>query len=138
MKQYKNRVIDRLLANKLEAMGAVLIEGPKYCGKTATGEQQARSVLYMADPETKDRNLTMASTNIKRLLAGDTPRLIDEWQIAPKLWDAIRFEVDHRGEDGQFMLRGSAVPASTSEIFATTLHPSLLRYKSLSHREISR
>ena len=117
MKQYKNRVIDRLLADKLEAMGAVLIEGPKYCGKTTTGEQQARSVLYMADPEIKDRNLTMASTNIKRLLAGDTPRLIDEWQIAPKLWDAIRFEVDHRGEDGQFMLRGSAVPASTSEIF---------------------
>ena len=117
MKQYKNRVIDRLLANKLEAMGAVLIEGPKYCGKTTTGEQQARSVLYMADPEIKDRNLTMASTNIKRLLAGDTPRLIDEWQIAPKLWDAIRFEVDHRGEDGQFMLTGSAVPASTSEIF---------------------
>ena len=117
MKQYKNRVIDRLLANKLEAMGAVLIEGPKYCGKTTTGEQQARSVLYMADPEIKDRNLTMASTNIRRLLAGDTPRLIDEWQIAPKLWDAIRFEVDHRGEDGQFMLTGSAVPASTSEIF---------------------
>ena len=117
MKQYKNRVIDRLLANKLEAMGAVLIEGPKYCGKTTTGEQQARSVLYMADPEIKDRNLTMASTNIKRLLAGDTPRLIDEWQIAPKLWDAIRFEVDHRGEDGQFMLTGSAVPAYTSEIF---------------------
>ena len=117
MKQYKNRVIDRLLADKLEAMGAVLIEGPKYCGKTTTGEQQARRVLYMADPEIKDRNLTMASTNIKRLLAGDTPRLIDEWQIAPKLWDAIRFEVDHRGEDGQFMLTGSAAPASTSEIF---------------------
>ena len=117
MKQYKNRVIDRLLADKLEAMGAVLIEGPKYCGKTTTGEQQARSVLYMVDPEIKDRNLTMASTNIKRLLAGDTPRLIDEWQIAPKLWDAIRFEVDHRGEDGQFMLTGSAAPASTSEIF---------------------
>ena len=117
MKHYKNRVIDRLLADKLEAMGAVLIEGPKYCGKTTTGEQQARSVLYMADPEIKDRNLTMASTNIKRLLAGDTPRLIDEWQIAPKLWDAIRFEVDHRGEDGQFMLTGSAAPASTSEIF---------------------
>lgn len=117
MKQYKNRVIDRLLADKLEAMGAVLIEGPKYCGKTTTGEQQARSVLYMADPEMKDRNLAMASTNIKRLLVGETPRLIDEWQIAPKLWDAIRFEVDHRGEEGQFMLTGSAVPASTSELF---------------------
>ena len=119
MKQYKNRVVDSLLAEKLEAMGAVLIEGPKYCGKTTTGEQQARSVLYMADPEIKERNLTMASTNIKRLLKGDTPRLIDEWQIAPKLWDAIRFEVDHRGEDGQFMLTGSAVHASSSEIFHT-------------------
>lgn len=117
MKQYRSRIVDRLLADKLEAMGAVLIEGPKYCGKTTTGEQQAKSVLYMADPEIRERNLTMASTNIKRLLVGDTPRLIDEWQIAPKLWDAIRFEVDHRGEDGQFMLTGSAVPASTSEIF---------------------
>ena len=132
MKQYKNRVVDSLLAEKLEAMGAVLIEGPKYCGKTTTGEQQARSVLYMADPEIKERNLTMASTNIKRLLKGDTPRLIDEWQIAPKLWDAIRFEIfvypkphlpqygcRKYGEDGQFMLTGSAVPASTSEIFHT-------------------
>lgn len=117
MKQYRSRIVDRLLADKLEAMGAVLIEGPKYCGKTTTGEQQAKSVLYMADPEIRERNLTMASTNIKRLLVGDTPRLIDEWQIAPKLWDTIRFEVDHRGEDGQFMLTGSAVPASTSEIF---------------------
>lgn len=117
MKQYRSRIVDRLLADKLEAMGAVLIEGPKYCGKTTTGEQQAKSVLYMADPEIRERNLTMASTNIKRLLVGDTPRLIDEWQIAPKLWDAIRFEVDHRGEDGQFILTGSAVPASTSEIF---------------------
>lgn len=117
MKQYRSRIVDRLLADKLEAMGAVLIEGPKYCGKTTTGEQQAKSVLYMADPEIRERNLTMASTNIKRLLVGDTPRLIDEWQIAPKLWDAIRFEVDHRGEDGQFMLTSSAVPASTSEIF---------------------
>lgn len=94
-----------------------MIEGPKYCGKTTTGEQQAKSVLYMADPANMERNLTMAATNIRRLLVGDTPRLIDEWQIAPKLWDAIRFEVDHRQEEGQFMLTGSAVPASTSEIF---------------------
>lgn len=110
-------MIDGLLADKLEAMGAVLIEGPKFCGKTTTGEQHARSVLYMADPETRDRNLAMAATNIKRLLVGDTPRLIDEWQIAPQLWDAIRFEVDHRRADGQFMLTGSAVPADTSQIF---------------------
>lgn len=117
MDKYRERVIDQLLADKLEAMGAVLIEGPKFCGKTTTGEQQARSVLYMADPATKERNLMLASSNVKRLLAGDTPRLIDEWQIAPQLWDAIRFEVDHRRDDGQFMLTGSAVPADTSKIF---------------------
>lgn len=117
MANYRPRVVDQLLQEKLEAMGAVLIEGPKYCGKTTTGEQQAKSVLYMADPANMERNLTMAATNIRRLLVGDTPRLIDEWQIAPKLWDAIRFEVDHRQEEGQFMLTGSAVPASTSEIF---------------------
>lgn len=117
MAEYKPRVIDSLLADKLEAMGAVLIEGPKFCGKTTTGEQQAKSILYMADPSNKERNLMMASTNIKRLLAGETPRLIDEWQIAPQLWDAIRFEVDHRNEDGQFLLTGSAVPADSSKIF---------------------
>lgn len=117
MNDYKPRIVDQLLADKLEAMGAVLIEGPKFCGKTTTGEQQAKSILYMADPETKERNLTMASTNIKRLLAGDTPRLIDEWQIAPQLWDAIRFEVDHRRTDGQFLLTGSSVPADSSQIF---------------------
>lgn len=117
MNEYRPRVIDSLLADKLEAMGAVLIEGPKFCGKTTTGEKMAKSILYMADPATKERNLAMASTNIKRLLAGDTPRLIDEWQIAPQLWDAIRFEVDHRRDDGQFMLTGSAVPADTSQIF---------------------
>ena len=75
MAEYKPRVIDSLLADKLEAMGAVLIEGPKFCGKTTTGEQQAKSILYMADPSNKERNLMMASTNIKRLLAGETPQI---------------------------------------------------------------
>lgn len=117
MKEYRPRVIDALLADKLEAMGAVLVEGPKFCGKTTTAEQHAKSILYMADPETRERNLAMVATNIKRLLAGDVPRLIDEWQIAPQLWDAIRFEVDHRSEDGQFLLTGSSVPANSSQIF---------------------
>ncbi len=117
MNNYKPRIADRLLEEKLEAVGAVLIEGPKFCGKTTTGEQIAKSVLYMADPETKERNIALASSNIKRLLMGDVPRLIDEWQIAPQLWDAIRFEVDHRREDGQFLLTGSAVPADPSKIF---------------------
>ena len=110
MNGYKNRVADRLLAEKLEAFGAVLIEGPKYCGKTTLASQQAGSILSMADTDTLGQNLALARTNISRLLAGETPRLIDEWQIAPQFWDAVRNEVDKRNEDGQFMLTGSAVP----------------------------
>lgn len=110
MNGYKNRVADRLLAEKLEAFGAVLIEGPKYCGKTTLATQQARSILSMADTDTLGQNLALARTNISRLLAGETPRLIDEWQIAPQFWDAVRNEVDKRNEDGQFMLTSSAVP----------------------------
>lgn len=117
--EYKQRIADRILADKLEGMGAVLIEGPKYCGKTTLACQQAKSVLYMADPDTKEQNLVMAKTNIKRLLQGETPRLIDEWQLAPQFWDAVRNEVDKRENDGQFILTGSAVPPNTDEIFHT-------------------
>ena len=117
MKEYKNRIADRILADKLEAMGAVLIEGPKYCGKTTLATQQANSILFMADPDTKSQNLALAQTYIKRLLQGDTPRLIDEWQLAPQFWDAVRNEVDKRDDDGQFILTGSAVPPKQKEIF---------------------
>lgn len=116
MRDYKHRVADDILSRKLEGKGAVLIEGPKWCGKTTTAEQVAASVLYMDDPEKKQQNIAMAELNPSRLLAGNVPRLIDEWQLAPKLWDAIRFQVDHRGLTGQFILTGSSVPADTSEI----------------------
>lgn len=116
MKNYRKRIADDILKRKLEGKGAVLIEGPKWCGKTTTAEQFAESILYMDDPEKKEQNITMSELSPKRLLKGETPRLIDEWQLAPKLWDAIRFEVDHRGEMGQFVLTGSAVPADTKEI----------------------
>ena len=116
MKKYRARIADDNLKRKLEGKGAVLIEGPKWCGKTTTAEQLAASVLYMDDPERKQQNITMSEINPKRLLQGETPRLIDEWQLAPKLWDAICFEVDHRGELGQFVLTGSAVPPDTKEI----------------------
>ncbi len=116
MKKYKKRIADEILVRKLEGKGAVLIEGPKWCGKTTTAEQVAASILYMDEPEQKQQNIMMSELNPKRLLAGATPRLIDEWQLTPKLWDAIRFEVDHRGEMGQFVLTGSAVPADTKEI----------------------
>lgn len=116
MKEYRKRIADDILARKLEGKGAVLIEGPKWCGKTTTAEQIAASILYMDDPEKKEQNISMSELNPKRLLKGETPRLIDEWQLAPKLWDAIRFEVDHRRELGQFLLTGSAVPIDTKEI----------------------
>ena len=119
MNDYKQRVAESRLTDLLDAMGAVLIEGPKYCGKTTLAKQLAGSILYMADPDTKEQNLTMAQTNISRLLQGQTPRLIDEWQMAPQLWDAVRNEVDKRNEDGQFILTGSAVPPRTDDIFHT-------------------
>lgn len=119
MKEYKKRIADKLLKYRLEEVGAVLIEGPKCCGKTTTAEQQAKSVLYMADPDNQKSYIEMADLRIKMLLKGDNPRLIDEWQIIPQIWDAIRFDVDHRGEEGLYVLTGSAVPASTENIHHT-------------------
>ena len=116
MKQYRNRIADTLLRRKLEGVGAILIEGPKWCGKTTTAEQVAESVLYMDEPGKKEQNIEMSDLRPQNLLLGKTPRLIDEWQVAPKLWDAVRYEVDHRGELGQFILTGSAVPPDTKEI----------------------
>lgn len=119
MNDYKVRIVDTILKKRLLGKGAVLIEGPKWCGKTTTAEQIAGSILYMADPEHVKENMIMADINPKRLLEGNTPRLIDEWQISPNLWDAVRFEVDHRKEMGQFILTGSAVPASFDQIHHT-------------------
>ena len=110
MSDYKKRVAEQNLADHLDAMGAVLIEGPKYCGKTTMAIQQANSVLLMSDPDHIEQNLSLARTNIRKLLEGETPRLIDEWQLAPQFWDAVRNEVDRRNADGQFILTGSAVP----------------------------
>lgn len=116
MSEYQPRIADKLLKQQIESIGAVLIEGPKACGKTTTAEQQAKSILYMDDPDHISQNLHLAETHITTLLQGNTPRLIDEWQLAPQLWDAIRFTVDHRNSDGQFLLTGSAVPADVSKI----------------------
>ena len=107
--EYKHRIADGILEKKLRSKGAVLIEGPKWCGKTTTAEQQARSILYMDNPASFESNLQMAEIDPGILLEGDTPRLVDEWQLAPKLWDTMRFEVDHRHQVGQFILTGSAV-----------------------------
>ena len=138
MKNYKKRIADEILQKKLKGKGAVLIEGPKWCGKTTTAEQIAKSILYMANPENKEQNLMLADINPSLLLKGNTPRLIDEWQIAPKIWDAIRFEIDHRKNEGQFILTGSAVPADKNLIthsgtgrFAFLLMRPMTLYESL-------
>ncbi len=116
MKKYKKRIADEIIKKKLKGKGAVLIEGPKWCGKTTTSEELANSVLYMSQPDSVKQNMMLADISPSLLLTGDVPRLIDEWQIAPKLWDAVRYEVDHRNKEGQFILTGSAVPANSDAI----------------------
>lgn len=110
MDDYRKRIIDNILKDELDAMGAVVLEGPKACGKTTSAQQASDSVIYMDDPLRRTQYLQMVDTDMNYILSGATPRLIDEWQIAPKIWDAVRFEVDHRRKDGQFILTGSAVP----------------------------
>ena len=109
-KQYLKRIADKLLADRLQASGAVLVEGAKWCGKTRTAEEMSESQLYMQDPDKAVSYLKAADTKPSLLLQGETPRLLDEWQTAPVLWDAVRFMVDQRGKAGQFILTGSAVP----------------------------
>lgn len=133
MSTYKPRIADAMLAARLRRKGAILIEGPKWCGKTTTAEQQAASILYMADPMRLQQNLQAAKLNVQQLLAGETPRLIDEWQIAPSLWDSVRFEVDHRSGFGHFILTGSSVPPSKDEIF----HSGTGRFTKLKMRTMS-
>lgn len=108
--EYKKRVVDEILDFYLESMGAVLIEGPKWCGKTRTGEEHAKSVVKLQDPDNVDKYRAAIKAKPSILLEGPTPRLIDEWQDFPILWNAVRHLVDERGEDGQFILTGSAVP----------------------------
>ena len=114
--KYKTRIADRLLLQKLAGKGAVLLEGPKWCGKTTTAEQVAKSILYMSEPGKTEQNRQLAKLNPALLLRGEKPRLIDEWQVAPVLWDSIRFEADHNTDLGLFILTGSSVPADMSEV----------------------
>ena len=133
MRKYRHRIADALLARKLSGKGAVLIEGPKWCGKTTTAEQQAKSVIYMDDPQHREQNLIKADLDPALLLTGTCPRLIDEWQLAPKLWDAIRYDVDHGSGTGRFILTGSSVPVDNKNI----IHSGTGRFSWLRMRPMS-
>lgn len=115
MEGYKHRIMDDLLTKKLQAKGAVLIEGPKWCGKTTTAEELAASKVLLARPDAKEHFKSLLEIDTDAALSGDTPMLIDEWQTVPKLWDAVRYTVDHRRKMGQFILTGSAVPDKEAE-----------------------
>ena len=110
MKTYKHRIADEILKRKLMGKGAVLVQGPKWCGKTTTAKQIAKSLLDLGNPGELSNAMETLQIVPKKLLEGDVPRLIDEWQTIPELWDMIRSEVDNRGEMGQFILTGSSVP----------------------------
>ena len=106
--EYLPRIADNVLKERLEAFGSVLIEGPKWTGKTTTAQQQAQSVLKLQDPDKREEILMTAATMPSLLLKGEQPRLIDEWQDAPVLWDAVRIAVDNSGgKPGQYILTGS-------------------------------
>jgi len=130
--KYIRRISDEKLKLLLQAKGAVLIEGPKWCGKTRSAEEIAKSVLYMQDPDTSKANMLTAKTKPSLLLDGETPRLLDEWQVAPELWNAVRFAVDKRHANGQFILTGSVVPTRTDDMHTGTGRIARMKMRTMS------
>ena len=116
LEEYRPRIIDTLLTQRLQSIGAILLEGPKWCGKSTTAEQHCKSAIFMDNPQRKAQYALLAEDNPALLLEGETPRLIDEWQLTPHIWDAVRYTVDHRRGMGQFILTGSAKPADRDKI----------------------
>ena len=133
MKKYYPRIIDNLLKKKLRTSGAVLLKGPKWCGKSTSASQIANSIIYMQDPSTREQNIALAKASPKKLLDREAPLLIDEWQTIPFIWDAIRFEIDQRSSFGQFILTGSSSPLETADI----IHSGLGRISTLAMRPMS-
>ena len=131
-RRYLGRIADKVLDTALESSGAVLIEGPKWCGKTSTAGEKASSALFMQDPDYTASYLKAADTKPSLLLKGEAPRLIDEWQMAPILWDAVRYAVDERGGTGHFILTGSAVPADNASLHTGTGRISRIRMRPMS------
>ena len=132
MNDYMPRISDQILQKALRSSGAVLIEGPKWCGKTRTAKQVAKSFLYMQDPDKKTAYLQTASIKPSLLLKGDKPRLLDEWQIAPILWDAVRFSVDEQNQTGLFILTGSVVPVDNQTSHTGTGRIARMRMRTMS------
>ena len=114
--EYRKRIADQQLMDKLEETGAVVVEGPKWCGKTTTASQFAKSIIYLDDPALGKQYAEMLEMEPTMLLRGEKPRLFDEWQIAPKLWDTIRHSIDRENKEGLYILTGSAVPPSMDDI----------------------
>ena len=133
MAKYKQRIADSILEVKVLGKGAVLIEGPKWCGKTTTAKQLAKSVLDLGDSAVLKQSSGLIEISPKTLLDGDTPRLIDEWQALPPIWDSIRSEVDRRGEPSQFILTGSSVLPEADE----TVHSGTGRFATIKMRPMS-
>lgn len=115
-KKYRPRIVDSELAKRLKSIGAIVLEGAKWCGKSTTAEHHSRSAVFMDDPRNRAQYAMLVETDPELILAGETPRLIDEWQLSPAIWDAIRYTVDHREGMGQFILTGSAKPADREMI----------------------
>ena len=130
--EYVNRIIDNELKQKLSIVGAVLIKGPKWCGKTTSAKQVAKSVLEMQNPDLQENYIELANTKPSLLLEGEKPRLIDEWQLAPKLWNAVRYSVDSIGLPNQYILTGSATPNEDS-----TLHSGVGRFAFLTMKPMT-
>ncbi len=133
MAEYKKRIADRILERKVLGKGAVLIEGPKWCGKTTTAKQLAKSVLDLGDASVLKQSSQLIEISPKTLLEGGTPRLIDEWQALPPIWDSIRSEVDKRGKPSQFILTGSSVLPDAGE----TIHSGTGRFAHIMMRPMS-
>ena len=133
MRNYKKRIFDRILKRKVLGKGAVLIEGPKWCGKTTTAKQLAKSLLDLGDSAVLQQSKQPIEISPKTLLEGSTPRLVDEWQTLPSLWDSIRSEVDRRGEPSQFILTGSSVLPDAEE----TIHSGTGRFAFIKMRPMS-
>ncbi len=133
MAKYKQRISDKILKRKLLGKGAVLIEGPKWCGKTTTAKQLAESVLDLGDSAVLTQSAQLIELSPKTLLEGKTPRLIDEWQALPSIWDSIRSEVDKRGEPSQFILTGSSVLPEAGE----TIHSGTGRFAHIRMRPMT-